>query len=360
MGLLRCLNNMSIKDILRKTIYKIDTLKKLRLWQIEVLPYVKLKIFNSKVIFLVNTPAYNNIGDHAIVVAEKEFLKKFFSKFVIIEIPGDILRRHFKSIKYLIQKKDIIMITGGGYLGNLWLDEERIVRKIISEYKKNKIVVLPQTIYFTKDKKGYIQFKESARIYNQHKELYVFLRDKNSYDFFVSNFSNVKAYYVPDIVLYLEKNLNQKREGILLCFRQDKEKLLDNKIINELENIFKNKKIFKTDMIIDGKITVENRNEEIQKKLDQFSTKELVITDRLHGMLFAAITGTPCIAFDNVSKKVSGVYEWIKELEYIVVVHDYNDFKNTIDSFKELKTQVYKRDNESFQEMYNILNKIIY
>ena len=50
--------------------------------------------------------------------------------------------------------------------------------------------------------------------------------------------------------------------------------------------------------------------------LIDFSMRSL-ITDRIHGMLFAAVTGTPCIALDNVSKKVSGAYEWIQYLDYI-------------------------------------------
>ena len=34
-------------------------------------------------------------------------------------------------------------------------------------------------------------------------------------------------------------------------------------------------------------------------------------------MIFATLTGTPCIAFDSISGKVKGVYEWIKDLEYV-------------------------------------------
>ncbi len=44
-----------------------------------------------------------------------------------------------------------------------------------------------------------------------------------------------------------------------------------------------------------------------------------MITDRLHGMVFAVITGTPCLVFDNVSKKISMVYQWIREMPGVIM-----------------------------------------
>ena len=37
----------------------------------------------------------------------------------------------------------------------------------------------------------------------------------------------------------------------------------------------------------------------------------LVITDRLHAVIFCIITNTPCIAFDNATHKVSGVCDFL-------------------------------------------------
>lgn len=75
-----------------------------------------------------------------------------------------------------------------------------------------------------------------------------------------------------------------------------------------------------TKSIVAGNIYREKREEKVQAKLEEFSNAKLVITDRLHGMVFSALAGTPCIAIDNVSKKVSGVYNWISYLDYIKVV----------------------------------------
>ena len=55
----------------------------------------------------------------------------------------------------------------------------------------------------------------------------------------------------------------------------------------------------------------------INKKITEFKSAKLVITDTLHCMISCAISGTPCIALNNLTGKVQGVYEWVKHLEYI-------------------------------------------
>ena len=45
-------------------------------------------------------------------------------------------------------------------------------------------------------------------------------------------------------------------------------------------------------------------------------------------MVFAALSGTPCVALDNISKKVSGVYDgWMKPLSYVRVIKDADELK---------------------------------
>ena len=54
-------------------------------------------------------------------------------------------------------------------------------------------------------------------------------------------------------------------------------------------------------------------------KRDKFSKAELVITDRLHGMIFSVITKTPCLVFDNKNHKISETYTaWLKDCNYIL------------------------------------------
>ena len=70
---------------------------------------------------------------------------------------------------------------------------------------------------------------------------------------------------------------------------------------------------------------------EIQKKLEEFASARMVITDRLHGMIFAAITQTPCIVLDSLSHKLRGCYEWLSELDYIRFVDNIDELQQVMD-----------------------------
>ena len=56
-----------------------------------------------------------------------------------------------------------------------------------------------------------------------------------------------------------------------------------------------------SDMIVSeqGQISTEERNKIIINKLNQFKSSKIVITARLHGMIFSALTEIPCIVFFN-------------------------------------------------------------
>lgn len=96
---------------------------------------------------------------------------------------------------------------------------------------------------------------------------------------------------------------------------------------------------------------------EFEKKLDDLKSAELVVTDRLHGMIFAAITSTPCIVLPNYNHKIKYQYEWIKHLNYIVFLDDLNNLENEIIKFKKLEVEDY--DNGLLLEEYGlIINKI--
>jgi pyruvyl transferase EpsI len=80
-------------------------------------------------------------------------------------------------------------------------------------------------------------------------------------------------------------------------------------------------------MVTDYCIPVADRLRELTAKFELFASSELVVTDRLHGMVFCAITGTPCVVLDSKSPKVRGCYEWIRELPYIRFVEDASQVK---------------------------------
>ena len=66
-----------------------------------------------------------------------------------------------------------------------------------------------------------------------------------------------------------------------------------------------------------GIMSPAQREAALREKWTQLAGAALVITDRLHGMIFSALTETPCIALDSKSPKLRGCYEWMRKLDYI-------------------------------------------
>lgn len=338
-----------------------DRLKKKKInleRHIDCIKYYYISGMKKKLVLL-NTPTHGNYGDHAIAIAEKEFLREYFPNKSICEIPDYWLRRDFNIWKKVIRKGDVLLCHGGGYLGNLWLCEEEILRKLMYEFPNNRIIILPQTVYYYDNKEGQEEIQKSLKAYNSHKtNLKVFLRDRSSYVFFTETFKEVKyVYCVPDIVTFLINNNKVSRKGVLLCFRNDKEKDFKDELKQIVRDwISKNKLEFQvTDTCTDECFGQEERIQKVQGKLSEFSSAKLVLTDRLHGMLFAAVTGTPCLAFDNISKKISGGYEWIRELPYIKICTAKEELGYKLDEMLKISSNTFSYNNEFLRKYFDLV-----
>lgn len=324
----------------------------------------QLKRKKQKSFILLGTPLHGNLGDQAISIAEHRYLKENFHKMQIIEIPRYYMELYGKQFKKYIKKTDIILIQGGGFLGTLWMGEENFVRKVIQQYPCNLILIFPQTVFYTKDEAAERELKKSEEIYNKHSSLYICAREKYSFEFMKKHYKRCEIILVPDIVLYLSNRLKfeeKTREGILFCFRKDKEKQIDDESINLLKNIIEStgEKITNIDTVVNYNVYMENREEEVRKLWEKFSETKLVVTDRLHGMIFSAITGTPCIVFRNSNYKVEGVYEWIKELGYINFVNDVEEFRVGVQKLYKERGEAKMQLDEQFARLTDTIKSVL-
>lgn len=311
---------------------------------------------NPNTVFLVMTPEHGNLGDHAIALAEIELLKKAGINF--IEISGKQLSNmRWEGLLGAIDGYPILL-NGGGNLGTLWYNVEDLFRKLITSTPHSQIVLFPNTVFYEDSSWGKEEFEKSKEIYNRHKKLHLYAREKKSYEIMSKSYRDVAL--VPDMVLSLNKCKNdQVRRGCLLCLRGDYEKTRtdaqEQMIRDQAANLFGNA-VIDTDMVVDGQVTADQREKELQAKFDQFSKSELIITDRLHGMIFCAITGTPCIVVDSKSPKVRGCYEWIKNLDYIRFV---DDVSNIAEEYAKIPKENHVYDNTHLQHYYNELIKVV-
>lgn len=316
----------------------------------------------NKCVFLIATPIYRNLGDYAILKAEYNMLSECGLKDNTLELN----RREYEFLKpYLnriIKENDVIIIDGGGNIGTLWIEEELKIRSIIVNFKNNPIIIFPQTAYFEDSDWGRKELNESISIYNSHKKLTVFCRDRGSYELFVTRFSVSKVYFVPDIVTYLQVEKTQIRNDVcLVCLRDDNESMKSEKFEEKIISALLNKGIkyecFST--ISDIEVTKKNRFNLLEEKLLSVSKSKCIITDRLHGMLFAAITGTPCVAIDNISHKVKNGYEWIKSLEYILFVEEENQIEKAISQLLLISESNYNFNKSDLSDYHKLIKEVL-
>lgn len=267
--------------------------------------------------YLILTPEHDNLGDHAIAQAELQLFREHSIK--VIEVTGSELQRRRECGMLRLMNGRKIFVHGGGYLGTLWFSAEMLLRAVIVQNPRSKIIVLPNTIYYEDSEHGHRELDKSVAIYNSHKNLTLYFREEKSFQIASGLYRNVKL--MPDMVMYLNYcEPRFERNGCILCLRSDHERTLSEEerasVLSQATALFGDRICYR-DMIFGSRISPADREKVLEQQFEAFKRAELVITDRLHGMIFCAITGTPCIVLNSKSHKVRGCYEWLKHLDYI-------------------------------------------
>ena len=301
---------------------------------------------------------YGNLGDVAITYAQTKFIKDN-SQYQVIEIPISKSLEGLHFVKKNIKKNDLITTVGGGNMGDLYDQIEYIRQLVIKFFPKNKIISFPQTFDFSETSQGRKALQTARKVYNQHRDFTIIAREETSFKLMKKNFPQANVILTPDIVLSLnEIRTEQERSGVVICMRKDAEKSLtpdqNEFIIQTASEHFSEVSYYDTHI---GKtnLSVAERLSELNRIWDKFRGAELVITDRLHGMIFCYITNTPCLVFQNNNHKVKETHRWIQNAEYITLLSAFS--KDVVVSY--FSDQKYKTVSEHFSLMdrYKLLTK---
>lgn len=325
----------------------------------------KIEMGESGTVYYLDAASYGNLGDQAIALAIEIFLKNYCNV-PCITISENKLLSCFKQLKKIIKKNDLIVLSGGGNMGNYYPRYEAIRRKVIRNFPDNRIIIFPQTIDYTNDNNGKRELRSSVKCYSGHKKLTICAREKKSFDKMSEIYTQNNVQLVPDIVLSLkdfftfEKKSVSNKTGI--CLRSDKESVLSDSGKQNIMDMIKGSesseiKLLSTMSGTSELITdYECRKKAVYNKLKEFSECEVIITDRLHGMIFSILAGVPCIAFDNSNKKLSGVFETIEKSINSVKMVDIsmiNELPNLIENLKKSESSELNKEQlfENLREL---------
>jgi pyruvyl transferase EpsI len=162
------------------------------------------------------------------------------------------------------------------------------------------------------------------RMIHNCKALSLYFREKKSYSKALELFDTSKIRICPDIVLYNNYQNENLRKDVLVCLRHDEESVMDDRDRQEILDCVFNlgRRVRMWDTCLAHGVSLAERVAVVEKGIREVPGYSLVVTDRLHCMIFCAITGTPCIALDNKNSKISSSYEWIKDLGFVSCVDD--------------------------------------
>lgn len=272
----------------------------------------------TKKIFYIGVPEHNNLGDLGQTYCTRQWIEKNYPDYKLIEMrTRAAFDKHMQTfMKNCLSNEDILLLQSGYCTRDKNPDHE-MHKVIASVFPGNKIVVLPQTVLL-KSKK---EIKRTQTIFSQCEHLLFICRDILSFSY-AKEFTNEKQIACfPDIVTSLIGQIDvphTKRDGALLCIRNDGEKFYqDNelsKLIHNLQSNFKRVERTDTNSQEDVFSIYSHLEKAIKEMILNFSKYEVIITDRYHGTIFALIANTPVIIIKTNDHKVTSGLDWFKDI----------------------------------------------
>ncbi len=293
-------------------------------------------------------PYYTNIGDTLIWEGELELLKKSRHKCVGVCGWNDYPAKP-------VAEDVLILITGGGFFGDLWRNAWQGVLDGIKGNVNNKIIFLPQSVYYQDQE----LLQRDVQYLSQFKHLTICTRDTQSFDYVKRHFPSHTSLLVPDMAfcispVYLQQWVQPSSEKTLLLKRQDKELVDDNIVIPEtnvdvhdwptMESVTRSELWFYR---IERRVTslryrvpflrpLMRRTKDwmyrrfyrrmmTKRGVAFVSSYRNVYTTRLHVMVLAVLLDKEVHIIDNSYGKISALYHtWLEDCEKVSIFQPHN------------------------------------
>lgn len=291
-------------------------------------------LIDSDYVYL-ELPYYENPGDILIWEGTEQFLST---------LPYRCLYKASLQtyVPQNLTKDVVILLQGGGNFGDLWGPPHQFRKRIITEYPDNKIIILPQTVYYDNHKHA----KEDCILFRLHTHLTICARDRRSYWFLKLWGFSKDIRLVPDMAFMISaSSLAQFRQlstrSTLLVERIDKELSLYNNSFDfqfdvkqdwptymQTEEFVKRLNQVKHDNIGTPKVIDDYADKVFRPQMVELAVKflspfEKVVTTRLHAGLLSILLGIDTIIVDNSYGKNRSLYEcWLKEFNKVCCVGD--------------------------------------
>ena len=283
-------------------------------------------------------PYHHNIGDTLIWEGTREFLKTVPYKCLYYASKD---RFRYRKLPTNV----IILLHGGGNFGDLYLLHSEFRKKIIKLYPDNKVVILPQTVFY----EDMSLLQSDVDFYAAHPNVTICAREQVSFNFLTENFKN-QVLLLPDMAFYLDLKkykVFEDENRVLYLKRTDKELVNANMVkipanseqhdwptyenhygefdmVERFTHLLRI--IFKIcglrDRILarleDWKRNWYYRRKYVQMGVSFLSPYHTIYTTRLHVLILGVLLAKKIYLINNTSGKVVNFYNtWLNELDSI-------------------------------------------
>lgn len=288
-------------------------------------------------------PYHINMGDILIWEGELDFLESIPFRML------DYGSAH--TVKYPELDEDVvILLHGGGNFGDIYRSSQQFRNKVIKAYPNNRIIVLPQSIHY--NDKG--NLKADMSLFQQHKDLYVCVRDRFSFETLAKFLDEKKLMLLPDMAFCIKSSKLLPRDSNKTLFMER----IDCEAVNNLNVNFKFDKasdwpsfehenmltkVLRHNVFIQQVLNKINEKIKINlypsfsHGLDKYMTQEVkpflfeqainfinqhdtIYTTRLHGGILAVLLGKKIYLMDNnYGKNTRFFNEWLQDYDNIML-----------------------------------------
>ncbi|MCX6399590.1 MAG: polysaccharide pyruvyl transferase family protein [Propionibacteriales bacterium] len=258
---------------------------------------------------------YGNLGDLAITQAQVALLEEMYPQRLVIPVPISRTTVSVKTLRSELRPDDLVTMIGGGNTGDLYDDIQWLRELVVRSFPGQRIISFPQSIEFSDTSYGRWSRRRSQRVLERHGDLTLLVREEASYERARETFPGCAVELVPDVVLCLDRSRPVvERAGVIVSLRRDREALISpsrrSEVIAALAAVAAVRE--RDTHIGDVRLDQADADEALAAIWSDFRAAEVVVTDRLHGMIFAVITGTPCVVVDSATGKVGDFHRtWL-------------------------------------------------
>lgn len=294
--------------------------------QSETLAVLRKHVPAGTNVALIDFPRHQNSGDSLIWLGERRYLERLG---VNVKYVSTI---HHFSAEELVKRVPVgpIVLHGGGNLGDRWTHFQKFRQEIVRHFPDRKIIQLPQTMEFVTAE----GLADAQKAFNSHPDLTILIRERDQVTEAQRNFPNATVEFCPDSALGngLLSRIGAPKYPILSLRRTDSERVesssepdikhVDWGLRGPLAKPMWRALRFPEDVarVIPARFgplifpAVAGSLEamaavNVKSAIRILSEGEVIVTDRLHAMILAALLNIPVVAHNNANGKVRNIYQ---------------------------------------------------